>query len=82
MEYGKSSPTLLREIAPIAAQARRSTVVVLCDGKRVALGTVVRKDGYIVTKASEARGKLSCRIGANELPATLVKSKTEDDLPC
>ena len=43
-------------------------------------GTVVRKDGYIVTKASEVHGKLTCRIGARELPATVVKSKTEYDL--
>ena len=78
--YGKSSPALLRDVAPIAAQAGRSTVVVLCDGKPAALGTVVRKDGYIVTKASEIHGKLACKIGARELPATVVKSKTEHDL--
>ena len=79
-DYGKSSPALLRDIAPIAAQAGRSTVVVLCDGTTAALGTVVRKDGYIVTKASEVHGKLACRIGSRELPATIVKSKTEHDL--
>ena len=79
-DHGKSSPALLRDIAPVAAQAARSTVVVLCDGKPAVLGTVVRKDGYIVTKASELHGKLACRIGARDLPATTVKSKTEDDL--
>ena len=80
LEYGKSSPGLLKDIAPIAAQAGRSTVVVLCDGKPAALGTVVRKDGYIVTKASEVHGKLSCKIGSRELSASIVKSKTDDDL--
>ena len=54
--------------------------MVLCDGRAAAWGTVVRKDGYIVTKASEVHGKLSCRIGTRELPATLVKAKAEYDL--
>jgi len=80
MNYGKSCPQMLREIAPIAAQAGRSTVVVLCDGKPAVLGTVVRKDGYVLTKASEIHGKLTCRIAGRELPATVVKTKTEHDL--
>jgi serine protease Do len=80
VDYGKSSPTLLHDVAPIAARAGRSTVVVVCDGKPAAWGTVVRKDGYIVTKASEVHGKLACRIGSHDLPATVVKSKTEYDL--
>jgi len=78
--YGKSSPALMRDVAPIAAQAGRSTVTVLCDGRASALGTVVRKDGYIVTKASELHGKLTCKIGPRELPASIVKSKAEHDL--
>jgi serine protease Do len=78
--YGKSSPKLLQDLIPIASQASRSTVLVLCDGRATALGTVVRKDGYIVTKASELRGKVVCRIVGREFPATLVKSNSEQDL--
>ena len=80
VDYGKSSPSLLQDIAPIAAPAARSTVVVLCDGRPAVWGTVVRKDGYIATKYSELHGKLSCQIGPRELPAVFVKSKTEHDL--
>ncbi len=80
ISYGKSSPQLLREIAPVAARAGRSTVEVLCDGKPTLLGTVVRKDGYILTKYSDLDGKLSCRIGGRELPATIVKKRREHDL--
>jgi serine protease Do len=79
-EYGKSSAALMRDVAPIATQAGRSTVAVYCDGRASALGTVVRKDGYIVTKASELHGKLTCKIGPRELPATIVKSNAEHDL--
>ncbi len=86
-EYGKSSPTLLGEISPIAALAARSTVVILESGKPLAWGAVVRSDGYLVTKASEVSGgagqppsKLTCRFGIHELPAALVKSNSAQDL--
>ncbi|MGO9112001.1 MAG: trypsin-like peptidase domain-containing protein [Thermoguttaceae bacterium] len=79
-DYGKSSPALLRDVAPIAAPAGRSTVQILCDGRPAAWGTVVRNDGYIVTKSSELHGKLACTIGARELPANLVKSNAQQDL--
>ncbi len=80
MSYGKSSPQLLQDIAPIAAKAGRSTVVVLCAGKPALLGTVVRKDGLILTKFSELHGKITCKIGTNELPATIIKKRYEHDL--
>jgi serine protease Do len=80
VNYGKSSPSLLRDVAPIAVRAGRSTVEVLSNKNVVALGTIVRKDGYIVTKASELHGKLACRIDGHDLPATLVKSRTDYDL--
>ena len=80
MSYGKSSPQLLQEIAPIAAKAGQSTVVVLCDGRPAVLGTVVRKDGLILTKFSELHGKITCKIGTDDLPATIIKKRYEHDL--
>jgi serine protease Do len=53
---------------------------VLCDGKPAALGVVLRKDGYILTKASEIGGKLTCKVGGREFPATIVKNDDEHDL--
>jgi serine protease Do len=80
MSYGKSSPQLLQQIAPIAAKAARSTVEVLCDGNPTVLGTVARKDGLILTKASELHGTITCKVGTSELPATLIKRRYEHDL--
>jgi serine protease Do len=61
--------------------------VVLCNGSPAAWGTVVRSDGYIVSKASEVTGrageppvKLTCRIGTRDLPVTAVKFNTGQDL--
>jgi serine protease Do len=47
---------------PAIAEVVKSTVQVLSDGKRSALGMVVDKDGYVVTKASELKGKLECQL--------------------
>src|SRR5262249_38490571 len=44
------------------AEATKSTVRVLCDGKEAALGTVVGGDGWILTKNSELTGKVTCKV--------------------
>ena len=38
------------------------TVELLSDRRRWALGTIVSTDGYILTKASELYGSISCRL--------------------
>ncbi len=41
---------------PIVADATQSVVRVMVGPKQVALGTVIREDGYVLTKASEVKG--------------------------
>src|SRR5262245_4515218 len=43
-------------------EATKSTVRVLSDGKEAALGTVVGEDGWILTKNSELKGKVTCKL--------------------
>lgn len=55
--------SLLAAFREVVREPARSTVQVYCDGYRVCLGTVVRSDGYIVTKASELKkGKIECQL--------------------
>ena len=55
------------------AEATKSTVRVLCDGKEAALGTVVGEDGWILTKNSELKGKVTCKLpDGKELEAKVV----------
>lgn len=55
--------SLLAAFREVVREPARSTVQVYCDGYRACLGTVVRSDGYIVTKASELKkGKLECQL--------------------
>ncbi len=46
----------------VVAGPRQWTVQVLTDDKAVALGTVVAPDGWILTKASQLQGDLTCRF--------------------
>ncbi len=59
----------------------RSTVRVLCDGKRVALGAIVEADGYVLTKASELKGETVCHLfDGRRLEAEVVGMRDDYDL--
>lgn len=61
--------------------AAQSTVRVLCDGRRAALGTVVGADGLILTKASELTGRMVCILfDGRKLEAKTVAVNDEFDL--
>ena len=68
-------------VRPVLAEAGRCVVRVKCDGKDVALGTIVGPDGWILTKASELAGKLVCRLpDQRELEARIVGVNPAFDL--
>ena len=78
---GRESDEIKKVFGSIVAEARRSTVRVRCDGRDVALGTIVGPDGWIVTKASELKGKIICRMGdGKELEAKWVGLSQPFDL--
>jgi serine protease Do len=63
------------------ADATRSTVRVLCDDRRTALGVVVDPEGYILTKASELSGEVTCQVfGRETMPARIVGVDDQWDL--
>jgi serine protease Do len=66
----------------VVAQPAKSTVQIYCDGYRAALGAVVRADGYVVTKASELKGKIECEFTdkPGRLEATIVARDPAVDL--
>ncbi len=67
--------------ASVAAAARRSTVAIYRSGEHAAMGAIVSADGYILTKASELRGQITCRLpGGRRLDATIVGVQRDHDL--
>lgn len=69
----KSSPGVLSAFRGVVARPSQSTVRVQCDGKDIALGTVVGPEGWILTKASELKGKPVCQLrDGRQLEARVV----------
>jgi len=65
----------------VVAGAGKSTVLVLCDNRQAALGAVTSADGHLVTKASQLKGKIACKMkDGRTLPATIVGIDRKHDL--
>ncbi len=77
----KNHRTMMHAFRDVVAAASNSTVRVLGDGKQVALGAVVRADGYVLTKASELTGRLQVALpGGTHLAAIVVGTDKTNDL--
>lgn len=78
--HGKIAEHVLARFEPAVSSAGANTVEIICRGKVVALGTIVRADGYIVTKASELVGPTRVRLGEHEHLARVVNGNGLNDL--
>lgn len=56
-KFGRETAEIVTPWIPVLEKAREGTVRLLRDGKPVALGCAVNRDGYLVTKASEVEEK-------------------------
>jgi len=72
---------VLAAFREVVSGASKSTVQVYSDGQKSALGTVVDANGFILTKASEVKGKLECQLqDGRKLEAQLVGREPNMDL--
>ncbi len=74
---------LLRELHPVVAEVRPSTFEVINPTYWAAMGTVITKDGYAVTKASELEQDqpIKARFGRDRtVNATLVRVDRTNDV--
>ena len=73
---------VLDAFKPVISESARSTARIYGDGRQVALGAVVRSDGYVVTKATELKGKLEVLThdAQSKLPAEIVAKDVTTDL--
>ena len=77
----RTGPKVLAAFRPVVAGPRASVVRVKADGKDAALGTVVAADGFILTKASELTGKVTCVLpDGKEVDAKTVDTNDDYDL--
>lgn len=65
----------------VVAESNLSTIAVYSNNKQVALGTVVGADGEVLTKASELKGKVTCKLRDGRMvDAKLIGLSKADDL--
>ncbi|MFO0867509.1 MAG: PDZ domain-containing protein [Pirellulales bacterium] len=79
--FQRDHATVRTAFVEVVATSRSSTVRILGDEGQLALGTVVAADGWILTKASELRGSLTCALtDGRKLPAEITGVSEEYDL--
>jgi serine protease Do len=80
-EFNKDSPKVMALFKDVVSKPSQSTVRITCDGKEAALGTIVGAEGWILTKASEVKGKIICRLkDGRELAGRIVGVHPKHDL--
>lgn len=62
-----------KALAPQADKSSASVVEVFVGTEQVALGTIVRADGWIITKASELTGDVTCKLTDGRLLSAELK---------
>ena len=78
---GRNSAPVMAAFKSVVAKPSESVVRVVCDDVEIALGTVVAPDGFIVTKASDLKGKIVCKFkDGKEFAARIVGIDEKHDL--
>lgn len=77
----RSHNRVLAAFRDVVSEASKSTVQITCDGQKAALGAIVDANGFILTKASEIKGKIECQLqDGRKLEAHLVGREPNMDL--
>jgi serine protease Do len=61
-KFSKQSEPFVELFEPIVTSVDESTIAVVSGKRQIALGTIVDSNGLILTKASELKGSLGCRL--------------------
>src|SRR5579864_6085851 len=61
-DFVRTNPKFVQLFRKVVAEPSRQTVRIRNDGKDIALGVVVGADGWILTKAFDLKGKVTCRF--------------------
>ncbi len=79
--YSKRAGEFVAVFKPLIVSAEASTVKIMSGKRQLALGIVVDSDGFILTKASELKGELTCNFpDGRSATATVFGVHPETDL--
>jgi len=72
---------MLKAFEPVVASAHSAVVSIRCDSRIKAFGTIIRDDGYLITKASELTGQIECELAdGKRIPAKIIAIDETTDL--
>ena len=79
--FERSHQSIREAYRDIVKPVGPSVVRVLTDGSPAAYGTVVREDGWVITKESQLKGTITCQLfDGQRVPAEKVASDAATDL--
>ena len=81
--FERQSPIVLSQIQQPIISASASTVALYSGERQVALGTVVKTDGFILTKASEVENRkdVKCHLSdGRKLETKIIRTDSKNDL--
>ncbi len=79
--FDKQSDEILESLMPITVDVNRVTVKISTSGRPVALGVIVDSSGFVLTKASELKGALTCKLAdGRSVSAKVVGIHQKTDL--
>lgn len=77
----KSGPAIRRAFRDLIDESQPGIVEIYREDKLVALGAVMNPEGDILTKASELKGEVQCKLhDGRRLPAELIATHRDTDL--
>lgn len=76
--HAKNHDSIRKAFRESLMQSRAATVAVLDGDEQTALGTVVGQDGFVLTKASELRGRPTIRLADGKKHAAEVVGVSEE----
>ncbi len=81
--HERQSKSILNGLRSPSVSAAASTVKVFANDRQIALGVIVKADGFVLTKLSEVENRSHLRIELNDgnaYAATILKQNQENDL--
>ena len=77
----RNHASIRKSFQTVVEKATKSTVKIFSGDRVVALGVIVDRDGYILTKASQLPGKVDCQLfEGKRIPASVVNIQVRHDL--
>ena len=80
-DFLRSSSTFLQAFRQVVEPVSSSVVRIQCDGRDTCLGSIIAADGWVLTKAHDLSGKMTCLLSdGRELPAERVALREAEDV--